>query len=63
MSEPDIIEGLTMTPIPGYIRITIKGHCFDKEMTPSMMRILAISLLQSAEEAEKDLIFLIPSNS
>lgn len=60
---PDLVENLYVTTIPGYLRISIEGRSFDRPMTPTAMRILAVALQQAALEEETNMQFLKPANT
>ena len=44
-------------PVPDLFRVAINGVAYERDMTSSQMRILAIRLLQSAEEMDTGVAF------
>ena len=71
---PERVTNLFITTIPGAIRIAVnKGdvtacnpedvYVFDRPMSIRAKRILAVALLQSAEEDESNIRFQHPANS
>ena len=71
---PEVVTNLFITTIPGALRISVsKGdveaynpediYVFDRPMSIRAKRILAVALLQSAEEDEINIRFQHSANS